>query len=118
MIKRTPGYWSYGIKSNCGRLSWVILDSNGKEMPSERPLGDVRLYANAPEMYDMLWQCFTYFNDCTTFSNDDKPVFQNAIADLLARIGVNAPEKIPQDLINDIEKLAKEKKRNNEYPEI
>ena len=109
MLKRTPGYWKYGISSADGLACWVILDSEGKQMPSARPLGDVRLYANAPEMHDMLWQCLAYFSDSAIFSDDDKPVFRNAITDLLARIEVNAPKGIPQDLVSEIEKIAEEK---------
>ena len=105
---RSPGYWKVKNEERNGYLGIVRYNRQDEIIPFFTQ-GDANLLANSPEMHDMLWQCLAYFSDSAIFSDDDKPVFRNAIADLLARIEVNAPKGIPQDLVSEIEKIAEEK---------
>ena len=80
MLKRTLGKWQIGVVDASGPCKFGIFVDDGSDSkePLEPTLGDYTLVANAPEMYDLLWEILTVLSeDYVHFSDNDRDTMWN-----------------------------------------
>lgn len=90
MFKRTQGKWYWDFSDNPATLGKPGIFVEGEGELQRVEVGDLQLMANAPEMYNLLWEILDEIDNALILKNITKnlPVLAQKILILLKEINV------------------------------